>query len=184
MMNPQRQIIQIVPKLPPAIDGLGDYALNIARQLYKDFGVRTHFVVGDPAWVGAEEIEGCPVSKVKTRSASNLLALLLNVNAPPRVVLLHYVGYGYAKRGCPFWLVKGLENWKRNTNNAQLVTMFHELYAFGPPWTSSFWLSVFQRNLVERLVQLSDHCVTSNDGYAAKLHSMELLVNNRSRLYK
>ena len=54
MMNPQRQIIQIVPKLPPAIDGLGDYALNIARQLYKDFGVKTHFVVGDPAWVGAE----------------------------------------------------------------------------------------------------------------------------------
>ena len=28
-------------------------------------------------------------------------------------VLLHYSGYGYAPRGAPFWLVEGLEHWKK-----------------------------------------------------------------------
>jgi len=40
-------IIQIIPKLPPAINGLGDYALNLAGQL-KDYKIKTHFVVCDP----------------------------------------------------------------------------------------------------------------------------------------
>lgn len=47
------KIIQIVPQLPPAINGLGDYALNLARQLRQDFAIETHFVVGDHSWTGA-----------------------------------------------------------------------------------------------------------------------------------
>jgi len=39
--------------------------------------------------------------------------------------------------------------------------MFHELYAFGPPWRSSFWTSPLQRALVKSLALLSDHCVTN-----------------------
>jgi hypothetical protein len=37
------EIIQVVPMLPPAIDGLGDYALNLARQLRREFNQETHF---------------------------------------------------------------------------------------------------------------------------------------------
>ncbi|MFZ4728709.1 MAG: glycosyltransferase family 1 protein, partial [Pseudanabaena sp.] len=67
-------------------------------------------------------------------------------------VLLHYVGYGYAKRGCPVWLVDGIQRWKNLYPDRLLVTMFHELHASGtPPWTSSFWLSPLQKNLVTRL---------------------------------
>ncbi len=40
-------VIAIVPRLPPAIDGVGDYALNLARQLRKDFNIHTHFIVGN-----------------------------------------------------------------------------------------------------------------------------------------
>jgi len=45
-------IIQIVPRLPPVIDGVGDYALNLARQLPKDFNIQTHFIVGSSTWKG------------------------------------------------------------------------------------------------------------------------------------
>ncbi len=162
-------IVQIVPKLPPVIDGVGDYALNLAQQLYKDFGIRTHFIIGDSTWTGGAVIEGLPVSQVAECSATALLASLSNLC--PTVVLLHYVGYGYAKRGCPFWLVEGLERW-RNGGGRLLVTMFHELYASGPPWTSSFWLSPLQRNLAVRLANLSDRCLTSRQGYAKSLHQL------------
>jgi hypothetical protein len=158
-------VISIVPRLPPAIDGVGDYALNLARQLRKDFSIQTHFIVGNPQWQGAAEIEGFPVSQITDSSANTLLAQLSSNNCPSPI-LLHYVGYGYAQRGCPIWLVDGLQRWKVLYPQSNLITMFHELYASGPPWTSSFWLSPLQKSLAARLTQLSDRCITSKQLYA------------------
>ncbi len=158
-------VISIVPRLPPAIDGVGDYALNLARQLRKDFNIQTHFIVGNPTWQGASEIEGFKVSQISDSSANNLVELLSGDRASP--VLLHYVGYGYAKRGCPVWLINALEQWKSQNSEAHLITMFHEIYASSNrPWTSSFWLSPLQKNLATRLVGVSDRCITSKQLYA------------------
>lgn len=84
-------------------------------------------------------------------------------------VFLHYVNYGFAPRGCPFWLIDGLEQWKRRNPRSRLVIMFHELYASGPPWRSSFWLSPIQRHLAGRLARLSDHAITSSELYRREL---------------
>jgi hypothetical protein len=166
-------IIQIVPRLPPAADGLGDYALNLAHQMRQDFGIKTHFIVGDPWWVGEAQIEGFSISKVPRQSANIFLSLLESERFSSATVLLHYVNYGYAKRGCPIWLVEGLERWRNTTVTRSLMTMFHEVYAFGfPPWTSSFWLSPLQRNLASRLAQLSDRCFTSRKDYANLLYKL------------
>ncbi|HYX18490.1 MAG TPA: glycosyltransferase family 1 protein [Nostoc sp.] len=163
-------LISIVPRLPPAIDGVGDYALNLARQLRQDFNIQTHFVVGNPTWNGAGEIEGFIVSQVSDRSPDALLALLANNCSSP--ILIHYVGYGYAQRGCPVWLVDGLQRWKSLFPNRSLVTMFHEIAASGPIWTSSFWLSSLQKNLAARLVQMSDRCITSKQSYGELLYQL------------
>ena len=167
MLKPM--VTQIVPRLPPAIDGIGDYALNLARQLRKDFGLKTSFVTGDSTQASATHIEGFSVNYVSERSAKGLLSILSQCSS---VVLLHYVGYGYAKRGCPFWLVDGLQRWRNTDANRLLVTMFHELYASGPLWASSFWLSPLQKNLAIRLAQRSDRCLTSRQGYAKILHQL------------
>ncbi|MFB2881271.1 hypothetical protein [Floridanema aerugineum] len=167
------QIISIVSGLPPAIDGVGDYALNLARQLRKDFAINTHFIVGNPKWVGADEIEGFSVSKVNDRTVSTLLSLL-NKNSAPSTILLHYVCYGYALRGCPFWLINGLQRWRNAKSDRSLVTMFHETYAFGPPWTSAFWLSQVQKYLLARLAQISDRALTSKQGYAKIISQLSL----------
>ncbi|MEH1781782.1 MAG: glycosyltransferase family 1 protein [Nostoc sp.] len=165
-MQPIAPIIAIVPRLMPAIDGVGDYGLNIAKQLRQDFGWMTSFVIGDPNWSGEAFVEGFAVHQVAECSSTALLKLLTNEQHPITTVLLHYVGYGYAKRGCPVWLVEGLERWRKATNSRHLVTMFHEMYAFGSIWTSQFWTSPLQRNLAARLVRLSDHCLTNNQIYA------------------
>ena len=165
-------IIQVVPALPPAIDGLGDYALNLARQLRQKFGKETHFVVGNPTWEGERTIEEFSITVVPKRSGGAVLSSLLKICSSPAPVLLHYVGYGYAKRGCPLWLVDGLQRWRTMDVNRFLVTMFHELYAFGPPWTSSFWLSPLQKNLAIRLANLSDRILTSREGYAKRLYEL------------
>jgi hypothetical protein len=74
---------------------------------------------------------------------------------------LQYSGYGYAKRGAPFWLLKHLQ-----TNRTQIKTLgvfFHELYAFGPPWGSAFWLSSLQRHIARRLAEQSDFWMTNRE---------------------
>lgn len=161
-------MISIVPRLPPAIDGLGDYALNLARQLRKAFNVETHFIVGDPAASEAEQIERFAVDQIAERSPATLVPLL----SQNSTVLLHYVGYGYEKRGCPRWLVHGLETWRQENPARKLITMFHEVYATGAIWNSSFWLSSLQKHLAARLTRVSDACFTSRQGYAEILRAL------------
>ncbi|OKH40425.1 hypothetical protein NIES2119_02035 [[Phormidium ambiguum] IAM M-71] len=166
------QILSLVPYLPPAIDGVGDYALNLAMQLRKDFGMKTDFIIGNPTNISIPNIDGFPINQVEIHSAKNLLSLLPKNYPEASTVLLHYVGYGYAKRGCPIWLIDALEKWRKANVNSFLVTMFHEVYATGPVWSSSFWLSPLQKNLAVRLSRLSDRCLTSKQGYAQMLREL------------
>src|SRR4051812_530316 len=107
MYQSMRSIVQIVPKLPPAINGLGDYALNLARQLRKDLGIDTQFIVGEPTWEGKREIEGFPIHQIERHSNKALEDLLQKISSDK--LLLHYGSYAYAKRGCPTWLINGLK---------------------------------------------------------------------------
>jgi hypothetical protein len=174
-VNSSSHVIAIVPRLPPAIDGVGDYALNIALQLRKDFNIQTHFIVGDPNWTGSSEIESFKVSQVNSSSPNALISALSDLDniKQDTPVLLHYVGYGYAMRGCPNWLIDGLQQWKGDNPSRPLSIMFHEISASGrPPWTSAFWLSSLQKYLATRLVKMSDRCITSKQLYSDIIKQM------------
>ena len=168
------QIIQVVPRLPPVVDGVGDYALNLAQQLNKDFGITTHFIVCDPTWEGTPTFQGFTVSQVRNQSIGSLISLLPRDNTSA-IVLLHYVGYGYAQRGCPNWLIEDLKIWRSSSSLTTLVTMFHEIYAYGrPPWTSAFWLAPIQKNLASILTKISSCVLTSKQLYAKILYDLSL----------
>jgi hypothetical protein len=164
------QLIQIVPRLPPAIDGVGDYAFLLAKQLRAAHDMHTQFVVCNPDWgksgIGNREseieLDGFPVHQLKEQRTAELLRVLSR-RGMPAIVLLQYVGYGYEKRGCPVWLVSALRAWKTRTQKpaAKLVTMFHEISASGPVWSSAFWISPLQRWIAQSLARLSSHCFTN-----------------------
>ena len=98
------------------------------------------------------------------RSASALSEAVMAEN--PSAVLVHAVGYGYERRGCPIWLVRAIQLLRRQHPEVQLLTWFHELYAFGPPWRSSFWLSPIQRWVTAELARLSDGAFTNRHASA------------------
>jgi len=150
------------------LDGVADYARVLGRAIRSHDDTQVLFLSGDPS---DDLVHGACENlavRLERRSASALVAALSQsaprkVSDGPMTVLLHYVNYGYATRGCPFWLVAGLEAWKRIEPRARLVTMFHELFAFGPPWRSSFWLTALQRQLARSLRDISDAVVTNRD---------------------
>ena len=168
-------LLQIVPSLPPAVNGVGDYATLLARELRARHGVESRFVVGDPAWTPPADGPEFPARAVPARTADALSRLLPPAD-DPTPVLLHYVPYGYAPRGCPFWLVKSLRRLRRLRQPrlpTRFITIFHELSADNePPWKTAFWLSPFQRRLGRELGRLSDHRQMTTNLVADQLRAM------------
>lgn len=74
-------------------------------------------------------------------------------------VLLHYSGYGYAKRGAPLHLLAWVR--RNRPRMRRFGVFFHELYATGKPTSSAFWLSPAQRYIASRLARLSDFWITN-----------------------
>lgn len=159
------KIYMIVPRLKPSVDGVGDYSLILANKLKQNFNIETNFLVMDPAWNGGEVIEDFKINKILSRSKKNFLELVNPLMDEHSLFILQYVGYGYAKRGCPLWLLTALTELKRK-KKITLISMFHELYAFGPIWTSQFWTSLIQKFIFKKLVKLSFGVLTSKAGYA------------------
>lgn len=122
--------------VPPGPGGVRDYTEQLVRGL-KDRGYDARVVV----WNGecAGEVDEC-------FSFSSC-------------IYIQYSGYGYSSRGAPFWLLRCIQ--RHREKNISLGVYFHELFAFGAPWRSAFWLSPAQRYLSIRLAEISDFWLTN-----------------------
>ncbi len=165
------KVISIVPRLPPSIDGVGDYALTLARQLRSSFGVETVFLVVDVQAQLPPDIEGFTIRQLVRHSPDALVSSLCQGSPRIHNVLVQYANYAYDRWGCPFWLIKGLQRWKQTVLNAKLVAMFHELHnnTIGPPWKHGFWAVPQQKKLAGQLATLSDRSVTNAERYRNSL---------------
>ena len=165
-------LIQIVPGLLPQYDGIGDYAMQIARRLRERHQIETSFIVGDPAWDGGN-VEGFHATKVAARTSAGFLAAVAEceglIQADSVPLLLHFSPYGYQKRGVPVWLQRALEQWP-GSRQGRLNIVFHELDVHSSrPWSSAFWVSPMQRNLIRHIAQLGNFRYTN-----AEFHRRDL----------
>ena len=107
---------------------------------------------------------------VRASSLSERLLALQAGRAAPCVLVLHFSGYGYASRGLCAWLLRELEGARAALGRSfKLVSVFHELYATGPPWRSAFWTRPSQARIAMRLARLSDAVWTNTSLHAAWL---------------
>lgn len=151
-------LLQIVPRVPGGIDGVGDYALTIAEKLRAKFGWNTLFATFQTSSaVNAAGFEVVPLESLISGAARKY-----------EHTLLHYVNYGFQKRGVPFRLLSILRR-LRGQHHGKLVTIFHELYASGAPWGSAFWLQPLQIHLAKSVGRLSDACIVSSDNFLSEL---------------
>src|SRR4051812_23039966 len=155
-------VLQIVPQFPGTFDGVGDYALNLARALSAHHGISTTFVVAADAPARARD-EFPMISGLDPDAAPALAR-------DHQHVILHYANYGYQARGVPIRLRKFARHLRRDLPG-RWVTTFHELYASGPPWKSAFWVRPFQVGIARDLMDLSDACVVSNLPIEKAIHA-------------
>ncbi len=158
-------ILQIVPDAPGGQEGVGDYALLLARQLQSEYGRPTIFAVAQQS-ASITEVAGFPIV-----TGLEVGAWQIGQATDCDDIILHYVNYGYERRGIPVRLPDTLRR-LRSLIGGNLVTVFHELYASGRPWQSAFWLKPLQKSLARRIAQISDTCVVSSEMMRDALHRL------------
>lgn len=158
-------ILQIVPRPPGSQEGVGDYALTVARKLRQRFARNTTFVTNGVARIEDDFEILSPIDSVSGHKDFEH-------------VILHYVNYGYHKRGVPFRLLSILRQVRRQCPG-RLLTIFHELYASGPPWKSAFWLRPFQIQIAKSISRLSDTCIVSGETMLAQIKKLTPHANVR-----
>ena len=157
-------ITHLVPRLDPS-DGVGNYATLLAESLYSHTGILNRMIV---ARSGDRNL-GLPVTVLASRTPEAVAAALSGDCDRGGVLIAHLSHYGFAPRGTPFWLVRGIERWIDRRPAVRLIVMFHELYAFGPPWRSSFWLLPVQKWITRRFLEICDSAVTTTERYETAL---------------
>lgn len=159
------RLIHIAPELPPTVGGVADYTAILSRRLVEVSDGAVEPVLVHAGNQSAEAIEvGFPSVDLSGACSASALAetveQLAQETEVSAVVLLEYSGYGYAKRGAPLWLARGLRR-VCGPDGVPLITMFHELYATGPPWTSAFWMSFPQSSVARQLASCSTEILTN-----------------------
>ena len=164
--NHGSQLIQIVPRFPPALDGLGEFALHLGDALSQLNGELSNFVVWRPHESPTPVITGPHrIHPLRGQSAA-ALEKAVNMLLQPRkttTILLHYTSYSYSKEGLPVWLPGVLRRLK--ALDCRLVTFFHELYATGRFPDKTWMGSWLQKSIFQQILSLSDATITSNTGY-------------------
>ena len=161
---PTREILQIVPHLPGTLDGVGDYALNLAKALSARHGFNTTFLVAGKTAANSKD-DYRVISGLETADVNELARTHEHV-------ILHYVNYGYQARGVPFAL-RAFVKQLRPQLRGRWVTTFHELYASSPPWNSAFWLRPFQVRIARDMIDAATSCVVSNPPVADAIHAFD-----------
>src|SRR5580704_5691167 len=177
-------IVQIVPRRTVQPEGVGDYATLVANALFERSGYASVFIIGTPAEIEAPIEDAWRNSPVTVRKGSTLAKQLTKLcrDTEAKAVLLHLSGYGYQKRGVPFWLLKGMRSWRQMQPRTCLIGIFHELFATGHIWNSSFWLSRAQRYVTSELWRLCDRGLTTNDAYFSHLAAWRPVTCNQLKV--
>lgn len=143
---PAGRIVQVVPQTRTRHDGVSAFAVALAESLGRS-GVASELT---------EAFAEGPESSAAAARSPALRAL-----TPRDAVLVHYVGYGYHPRGVPRALVDLVRDLRASQGPGAVGVAFHEIYASGPPWRSSFWLLPLQRRIARRLLRLAGSASTS-----------------------
>ena len=152
-----RNLTHIVHSLPPVICGVGDYCVK----LWEHWPEPQHqwcFLTTEGAAVSQEQWSEVAIADFE-KSTTGLISALKAVKA--KTVVLHYVGYAFHPKGCPIWLPKALKEWKAVNSERRVVVVFHDLYASGSIWSSSFWVKPIAKKIIRDLILVADLWLTN-----------------------
>lgn len=172
------RVVFILPRLPPAHCGLGDYSMILLGHMRMDPPPRIlvmHGAAETRAVYPELDVEQLPATQ------AGLLAHLHKLRA--KRVFVQYVAQGFQSRGCPLWFLGALRKWRLETSNARLVMMLQELWFEPSFWKPDWLLQKFHRRALRRLASAVDRLFVSTESFyqrmkgATALGRLQVLIN-------
>ncbi len=156
-------IAHIVPRLPPELDGIGDYSYSLAQNLLDRHSIKSCFIKCNNN-VEADSESLFPVIVLPEKAKQSLIE---SFPKDATTLLLHYSDYPYdPKHGSPYWLLNALRELK-HSRKVKLVIMFHEFPFFF--LKKDLYLLPMQMHVANQLAQLADIVLTNNSATQAQL---------------
>lgn len=160
------RVLHLLPRVPPAVCGIGDYAWLLAQALRDTHGIHSSFLSAGTDWTKPEGDTEFPVFRLPELTAKALVEFVVARKHEFLAVVLHMSPYGYQKRAVPLWLASGWQQLLQMPGRPRLITMFHELYASGSMRSSAYWLQPLQKWVLHTVARASDGLRTNRQTYA------------------
>lgn len=158
------RILQIVPRMFPDVDGVGDYALKLARGLCDRNQIHSDFLVFRPSPQLQPQVDGFEVHRLDHHTVQGLVD---QVPENISTIFIQYSNYPYllGKIDAPMWLVHGLMLLKQR--GKRIVVMFHELPTLR--YRQIRCPNLLQRRVSRGLAAVADEVVTNNTAFQRTL---------------
>lgn len=182
---PSQPLFQLVPRFRPDVDGLGEFALRLGDELWKQTGIPSHFIVWLKPRSGGElevdRAEDFPhqityvssdtVFSGTPKGLERELERIASQNHQP-IILLHFTSYAFSKEGIAWWLPGILRRFV--SRGGRVACFFHELYAKGRFPNKTWFSSGLQRRIFREILALSTVAISSNEEYVQIMHRSNL----------
>ncbi|MGD1855929.1 MAG: glycosyltransferase [Leptolyngbyaceae cyanobacterium] len=158
------RILQIVPRMSPDVDGVGDYALQLAHELCDLNQIHSDFLVVRPHPQRQSQVDRFSVHSLDSHTVQGVLQ---RVPDDISTIFLQYSNYPYlqGKLDAPMWLADALNVLKQR--GLRIVVMFHELPTLR--YKRIRCPNFLQRRVSRRLAQIADVVVTNNTAFQQTL---------------
>jgi hypothetical protein len=160
--------VVITTRLAPLVCGIGAYSW-LAHKHRPNESSPADFLVMEGAaesrallgWEAIAEFNGDPAKLARALDRAGATNLLL-----------HYAGRAYQRFGCPTWLRRVLEKWKKKFPEGRLIIFFHEVPGEIPRLSRHFLLGKINSRIIRQLAAIADVLVTNTENHAAILRKL------------
>jgi hypothetical protein len=165
--NCSDRVVFILPQLPPAHCGLGDYSMILLGHMRLEPAPKILVMHGlektreKHPEIDVEQLPG---------SSKALQKRLYELRA--QKVFVQYVAQGFQSRGCPLWFLVALRKWRANAPGARLVIMFQELWFEPAFWKPDWLLQKLHRQALCQLAQKTNQVYVSAQGFKERLENI------------
>ncbi|MEL6553080.1 MAG: hypothetical protein AAFQ63_06380 [Cyanobacteria bacterium J06621_11] len=164
--TPPTKILQIVPRVAPDMDGVGEYTLRLSKRLKANHNIESEFLVFRPSDRTPQILDGFPVHRLDDHATSHFLS---KISPDISTVVLQYSNYPYlqGKLDAPMWLAPAMRALQHK--GIATVVMFHELPTL--KYGVIKLPNPIQGRLSRDLAKMADVVLTNNEAFQTVLSS-------------
>jgi hypothetical protein len=156
--QPQKVVLQIIPKLSPEVRSASNYAFHLAKKLWQEYQIASHFLVCQSKDGSSIPETDFPVVLLPQKTSKSFLD---QISPAVTHIIVHYSGAAYAKgkMDAPFWLQEGLQAVVRS-RPIRVLMVFHDMPA--AEFQQMKWVNPIGGMVAYRIAKQADVAIALN----------------------